>query len=192
VAIIETHPYWHVAKLVSLHPQLTNLCFSHYHYVPQSIVDDRDILYVTREQFLSENWMEHLLRSTPTDKELALHSKVWVGHKTQLHIPMVDLSTTARAHLVKLQTLIEHTGFGEFAWYSSGRSFHGYGNKLLNSEYWIKLMGALLLSNQKGMMPTVDPRWIGHRLLGGYSALRWTKNTPHYVNFPTLLPPLML
>jgi hypothetical protein len=191
VSIDRNHPYWHVANIVSSNPNITSLCFSYYQYVPQSIMDDRHIFYVGRDEFLSESWMENLVRSTPPGRELALHSKVGINYQQEAHIPMVDLSTTARAHLLKLQTLIEHTGFGQFTWFASGRSFHGYGNLLLTHEYWVKLMGALLLSNQKGMMPTVDPRWIGHRLLGGYSALRWTKNTSQYVNFPTILPPML-
>jgi hypothetical protein len=177
--------------MVSATPAVTGLCFSHYQYVPQSIMDDRHVFHVSRDEFLSETWIENLLRSTPPGRELALHSKLWMNHQHEVHIPMVDLSTTARAHLLKLQALVEHTGFGQFTWFASGRSFHGYGNRFLNHEYWVKLMGALLLSNQKGMMPTVDPRWIGHRLLGGYSALRWTKNTAHYVNTPTLLAPML-
>ncbi|MHB1292207.1 MAG: primase 1D-like protein [Sulfuricella sp.] len=37
------------------------------------------------------------------------------------------------------------------------------------------------------MSPTVDPRWVGHRLISGYAALRWTKNTEQYLNTPTLI-----
>ena len=104
---------------------------------------------------------------------------------TTAHIPMADMATNAKAPLIKLQTLLEHTGFGGFKWYSSGRSFHGYGDRLLSDSDWIRLMGALLLSNQRGMNPIVDPRWIGHRLLAGYSTLRWTKNTKHYIDYPS-------
>lgn len=48
-------------------------------------------------------------------------------------------------------------------------------------------MGKLFLATQVGVPPTVDPRWVGHRLIAGYAALRWTKNTPHYVDTPKKL-----
>lgn len=186
-----THPYWFIASLVHQNPAISALTFSNYQYIPQSILDERHIFSVSREQFLSTPTMENIIAATPVGRELAFHSKVWLNSNVEAHIPMVDMSTTARAQLDKLQALVEHTGFGQFTWFSSGRSFHGYGGRLLNNEYWIKLMGALLLSNQKGMMPLVDPRWIGHRLLAGYSALRWTKNTSYYVASPAYLPPLL-
>ena len=31
----------------------------------------------------------------------------------------------------------------------------------------------------------VDSRWIGHRLIGGYSSLRWTNNTGMYRSEPS-------
>lgn len=98
---------------------------------------------------------------------------------------MIDLSTSSRAHLKKLLAYLGESVFYGFSWYESGRSFHGYGSRLLTKSEWIEFMGILLLSNQKDLKPTVDPRWIGHRLIGGYSALRWTKNTYHYLNFPS-------
>lgn len=72
-------------------------------------------------------------------------------------------------------------------WYESGRSFHGYGTTLISNEEWIQLMGRLLLVNQPQQHPIVDSRWIGHRLIAGYSALRWTKNTDDYIQVPKLL-----
>jgi hypothetical protein len=175
-------------KQVISNPSVAGLEFSHYLYTPQSIADHRYTFELSREQFVAPAIVERVIASTPPEYELAMHSKVRLWNGGTLHIPMVDMSTSAKAHLPKLQNFIENVGFGAFVWYSSGRSFHGYGNRLLNQEEWVGLMGTLLLSNQKGMMPTVDPRWIGHRLLAGYSALRWSKNTFYYLNTPALLP----
>lgn len=181
----ETHPYWVVAELLKKYPSVEKLWFSHYVYTPQSISDERINFAVPRATFLSNDWISSALSKTPASKELAIHSNVICSDGSEMHIPMADMSTGAKAHLVKLQDLLHHTGFGVFDWFSSGRSFHGYGDRLINSEDWRRLMGVLLLSNQRGMMPTVDPRWIGHRLMSGYSALRWTRNTSHYVSFPS-------
>lgn len=101
-----------------------------------------------------------------------------------MHIPMVDMSTGSVAQLAKLRPFLGEELFQRFKWYKSGRSFHGYGRTLVTSSEWSALMGTLLLANQKGLAPTVDPRWVGHRLIAGYAALRWTKNTPHYINLP--------
>jgi hypothetical protein len=102
-----------------------------------------------------------------------------------LHLVMVDMSTGARAHLEKLRAFIGDNYADKIAWYRSGRSFHGYGDTLLTGELWVRFMGLLLLANQPSLEPTVDPRWIGHRLLAGYAALRWTKNTEHYLSAPS-------
>jgi hypothetical protein len=188
VQIPPNHPYWYVRHFVENTPTVSTLWLSYYFYVPQSISDTRDIFQVSREEFLSPFFISEVIRSTPTNRELALHSRVATYFDHDLHIPMVDMATGARAQLSKLQSVIEQAGFKEFSWFTSGRSFHGYGAELLTHEYWIKLMGALLLSNQIGMPPIVDPRWIGHRLMAGYSALRWTNNTSHYLDTPTYLP----
>lgn len=182
--LLPSHPYWHLAKLIRNYEGISSLYFSHYRYTPQSIVDERHTFLVDTSQFLNEGWINYLLESTPRDRELAIHSSVLFRDGSVMHIPMADMSTTSKAHLIKLEALLEHTGFGNFEWYASGRSFHGYGDRLLNDSDWTRLMGALLLANQRGMTPVVDPRWIGHRLLAGYSALRWTKNTSHYVDYP--------
>lgn len=187
--IPNNHPYWFIADILRNNPLVATLNFSHYRYIPQSIVDERKTITIARDSFLSPNWMSEFISNTPSERELSLHSNMTLYSGIELHLPMVDMSTASRAHLGKLQALIEHTGFGQFEWFSSGRSFHGYGRSLLPQEDWVKLMGALLLSNQKGMVPIVDPRWIGHRLLGGFSALRWTKNTMYYVDFPTYVLP---
>jgi len=102
----------------------------------------------------------------------------------RLHLVMVDMSTSARAHLEKLRGFLGDNFFQRIAWYASGRSFHGYGESLLEQDEWVQFMGLLLLANQPRLEATVDPRWIGHRLLAGYASLRWTCNTSHYLTLP--------
>ena len=94
------------------------------------------------------------------------------------------MSTGSGAQLEKVRPVLGESVFFDFDWYKSGRSYHGYGRSLLTHNDWIKQMGKLLLVNQIGVPPTVDPRWVGHRLIAGYASLRWTKNTPQYLDYP--------
>jgi hypothetical protein len=160
---------------------------SYYTYVPQSVAEDRSIWLLPIEDFLEPTRMELIMNQTPADQELAIHSDVRTISKERIHLVMIDMSTAAKAHLAKLRAFLGDNSFDKIVWFSSGRSFHGYGEDLLTESEWIKFMGLLLLANKPRMEPTVDPRWIGHRLLAGYSALRWTKNTSHYLGSPSVV-----
>jgi hypothetical protein len=128
--------------------------------------------------------MFRLMEETPPGQELAVHSDFRLVNSECAHLVMVDMSTSSKAHLEKLRAFLGDNLFHKIAWYDSGRSFHGYGETLLSTADWGKFMGLLLLANQPKLEPTVDPRWIGHRLLAGYASLRWTKNTQHYLGVP--------
>lgn len=160
------------------------LHFSYYDYVPQSLIDKRKTFSISSSDFLDSLAIEALIQGAPSGQELAFHSMVLTVSGEQKHIPMVDMSTGSAAQLTKLKHFLGEDLFQRFKWYRSGRSFHGYGSFLASEREWVILMGTLLLANQKGLSPTVDPRWVGHRLIAGYSALRWTKNTSHYINLP--------
>ncbi len=179
------HPYWHARSIVEdFRSEIRALYFSYYEYIPQSLIDKRETFSLPTEDFLDHNIIEATLRRTPSDRELAIHSRVDMQSGETRHIPMVDMSTGSVAQLAKLRPFLGEELFHRFKWYKSGRSFHGYGRTLITSNEWAALMGTLLLANQKGHPPTVDPRWVGHRLIAGYASLRWTKNTPHYINLP--------
>jgi hypothetical protein len=187
VRIDSSHPYWHIHELISRQRDVAELWFSYYKYIPQSLDDRRSIVKLTREQFLDERYALALLIGGPPGHELAIHSTVSLITGDKRHIPMIDMSTSAKAQLEKIRSYIDEGIFGNIYWFSSGRSFHGYGDSLITEADWVKLMGALLLTNQKDMKPTVDPRWIGHRLMAGYSALRWTRNSTYYITSPSEL-----
>ena len=185
--IPDTHPYWHVRSLVASRPEVLALSASYYIYRPQTLGDERTIKTIAREEFLDASYIDSLLSNTPTDYELAIHSDVRTRGGELNHLVMVDMSTSAKAHLDKLRAFVGEAFFREIEWYDSGRSFHGYGTSLLSEREWVQLFGVLLLSNKPRLEPTVDPRWIGHRLIAGYSSLRWTKNTSHYLALPVRL-----
>lgn len=185
--IPKSHPYWHVRSVVEKNPQIASLSLSYYTYRPQTVGDNRRTWQISSSQFCDETHIETVQSETPAGQELAVHSDLVLTSNERQHLVLVDMSTSARAHLDKLRAFLGDHFFQQIAWFSSGRSYHGYGERLLSESEWVKFMGLLLLANKPRLEPTVDPRWIGHRLLAGYSALRWTRNTPHYLIHPALL-----
>jgi hypothetical protein len=179
------HPLAVVRWLRDQHSQPMLLEFSYYKYVPRIVADERHIFSMPAND-LDEVTLSQLLISGPAGYELALHSRVRVAN-AEWHIPMVDLSTAAGALLGRLRSVLPSDVFGEMVWFESGRSFHGYGLGLVSAENWRQLLGRLLLANVPSQSPIVDPRWIGHRLIAGYSALRWSRNTSHYIRYPHLV-----
>jgi hypothetical protein len=183
--IPRAHPYWHVRAVIEQREDVVAVPASYYAYTPRTVADARTTFLIPVEDFLTPHRMHHYISETPAGQEMAIHSNVRMSDNQTLHLVMVDMSTGARAHLEKLRAFIGDNYADKIAWYRSGRSFHGYGDTLLTGELWVRFMGLLLLANQPSLEPTVDPRWIGHRLLAGYAALRWTKNTEHYLSAPS-------
>lgn len=158
--------------------------FSYYAYTPQTVEERRSSFIMSVEQFLDGAEVYRAMEGAGKGQELAVHSDLLMRDGRRLHLVMVDMSTSARAHLEKLRGFLGDNFFQRISWYASGRSFHGYGESLLEQDEWVQFMGLLLLANQPRLEPTVDPRWIGHRLLAGYASLRWTCNTSHYLTPP--------
>lgn len=185
--IPHSHPYWIFNEVAKSNVNISNFCMSRYIYTPNTINDDRIALAIPRSQMLNENFIENILSNLLPEENVAIHSNIYMNNGETVHLPMVDMHTGSKAHLEKINSVLPHVLRNEIKWYSSGRSFHGYGKTLINHDEWVKLMGRLLLCNQKSMTPTVDPRWIGHRLIAGYASLRWTKNGEHYLAMPAQL-----
>lgn len=180
------HPYWHARSIVDENrDEIAILHFSYYDYIPQSLIDRRKIFTISSREFLDSSAVADIMQNTPHGRELAFHSNILSVSGELKHIPMIDMSTGSVAQLAKLRPFLGEELFERFTWFKSGRSFHGYGKVLVSEREWLVLMGTFLLANQKGLAPTVDPRWVGHRLIAGYSALRWTKNTSYYLNLPS-------
>ena len=178
------HPYHLVRDFVQHSKNIEWLNFSLYKYERNSVLDEREFISLSRSDFLS-NKIDNIIANSPKNFELAFHSNVILNNGIRMHIPLFDMATSAKGQLLFLEKFLPNNIYSNLVWFNSGRSFHGYSTTLINEDEWVKLMGVLLLVNQKGMTPIVDPRWIGHRLIGGFSALRWTKNTSNYIIQPT-------
>lgn len=182
--IPDSHPYWHLRAIVERTADVAAVPFSYYEYKPRTVEDKRSNFIMPVVQFLDEAEVYRAMVGAGKGRELAVHSDLLMRDGQRLHLIMVDMSTAARAHLEKLRGFLGDNVFQRIAWYASGRSFHGYGESLLERDEWVQFMGLLLLANQPRLEPTVDPRWIGHRLLAGYASLRWTCNTSYYLKLP--------
>lgn len=182
---LSRHPVTWVAHVLA--PWLNSraqMCMSKYHYVPQSFNDYRYEFLLPISQ-INENVLLDMLLSLEPEYELAMHSKIIVGN-TIYHFPMIDFGSKGSSPTASetIRELCRYWNMG-FNIYESGRSFHAYGNRLLSHEEWLQFMGSLLLLNKPSGYKLIDERWVGHRIMGGYSALRWSKNTSHYKRFPT-------
>jgi hypothetical protein len=185
----QEHPSAVIDRFVRTLSFGTTVEFSSYRYVPQTVRDERSTFKVAARRALRE--FQRRRQLLDNGLEIAFHSRVRVGLRRRLrHIPMIDFKTTRidSHHLCALAELREDFGIKEAVYYSSGRSYHMYGLTLLTHDQWLRFMYRLLLLNDDDEVQCVDSRWVAHRLLAGYSALRWTLNTAHYQSVPTLVP----
>lgn len=183
---VSRHPISHIKKIFENEKEEIKCSYSLYSYVPHSIKEYRQEHTVPIHK-MTEEWLSTTLSSLLPDQELAFHSIIRKP-KNVYHIPMIDLGGRSR-EINNLPVIKELATFWDinFSIFSSGRSYHLYGNRLLSESEWIKFMGSLLLLNIPGKSKIVDNRWVGHRLLGGYASLRWSNNTSHYKRYPTYI-----
>lgn len=121
------------------------------------------------------------------DEELSVLSLIKVGN-FNYHIPMIDFLAKKRTESTVLAINETSKRWNiTFNIYNSGRSIHAYGTKLLTQNQWVNFMGYLILLNNKSGEKVTDVRWIGHRLMSGYSSLRITNNTNKYKAMPTYI-----
>ncbi|RNF51540.1 hypothetical protein EBI00_06485 [Marinomonas hwangdonensis] len=180
---IESHPISIVID--SIHENI-ELEFSIYKYQPQSIIDERKSFPVKKLD-LSDSWLLDQLNRLNENEELAFHSKFKIGSR-YYHMPMIDFNCKIedidKAKKV-LSNLLPKEIFHSLSFYESGRSLHAYGSTPIPNTRWVEFMGRLLLANLPNEPSIIDTRWVGHRLVGGYSSLRWSANSDYYLKIPT-------
>lgn len=188
---INRHPMFWVSNIIvnSINSGVINngslLSFSKYVYKQQAYEDQRYTFNVPYHQ-LSKDFLLDSLMDLEDDEELALNSPIFDPYfGNNFHIPLIDFGGKESVLLERAFKDFSNYWHMEFRIYNSGRSFHAYGDRLLSHQDWIKFMGSLLLLNLPGGIKIIDDRWVGHRILAGYSALRWSKNTSRYKKYPT-------
>lgn len=181
--LLHNHPYAFMRLLKRALPAETVFEFSSYRYEPQTLEDRRHLFTVVCSEFDRE-WFETIITQRGHGEEVALHSRVRIPGTRELHIPMIDFATSSLDELAECAKVFKELRLPQPYIFSSGRSYHGYVATLVDTSTWVRFMGALLLCNRPGRPEIVDSRWVGHRLIAGYSALRWTQNTSQYLSPP--------
>lgn len=156
-----------------------------YEYEPQSVLDTREIFKIRAADFTQEA-IENKIDNLAPNKELAFHS-ILRHNKKKYHIPMIDFQAPEnkiRESISSLEKVIPKSIFNELVFYNSGRSCHAYSLKIISNSEWIDFMGRLLLVSHPHEDQIIDTRWIGHRLMSGFSSLRWSANTDQYLALP--------
>lgn len=179
-----SHPAHYLAPLLT--DPGNRFTLSRYQYQPDTLADTREqVSFAGGPDALAR--LAALLDSLPAGFELALSSQVEVANQVW-HLPLIDFALPAWTHEAseRLARYLPPEVAATFALYASGRSFHGYALYLLTQEEWQRMMACLLLVNPPAGPAIVDTRWIGHRLLAGYGALRWSCQTAQYLQHPKL------
>ena len=182
------HPVGLISRRGNAYGWETKLHFSRYFYRPQSVFDERECFQVSILDVTAE-WLTSEVIALKKGWELALNSKVIDQRGRARHIGMIDFMGRPDMNLVseRVRNLLGARAAKRISYYDSGRSIHGYILELMGPAEWHRYLGRMLLMNAPDETPLVDARWIGHRLLGGYSALRWSANSQHYSQVPVLL-----
>lgn len=159
------------------------LSFSKYRYIQRSYHDLRT-KYNVNQNNLDTEFLLSALMDLDDGEDLAFQSDIY-DCGGRYHIPLIDFSVKDIRFLENpLREFSAYWNMGFFL-FNSGRSFHAYGNRIIDHQEWGRFMGSLLLINNPGGARIIDDRWIGHRIMAGYSALRWSKNSNQYKRYPT-------
>jgi hypothetical protein len=125
-----------------------------------------DALQIHRND-CTETQIRKIVEALPSDRMLAISSRMLTKQGTPLHLPMLDFHCVASPendNLVKsVMTKIGLEGFIA----RSGRSYHFYGNELVDEQSLVTVLGKALLFS-----PILDRAWIAHQLLERACGLR--------------------
>ena len=134
-------------------------------------------------------WLAERFAELRPNEEMAWHSWAeWRGVGS--HIPMIDfVSRPDPSVLIELSRILTAVmGLrGDFVFFETGRSFHGYFPDLIPEHAWVKYLEQLLSLNGQDRLPLIDTRWVGYSRARGFSALRWSHNTSRYRAMPRLM-----
>lgn len=132
-----------------------------------------------------------MLSDLKEGEELGLISMVEISYGRDLipmHIPMIDFAVpNHRIDIALHRTLYNDTGYllNRKIWvYNSGRSFHAYGQDLIENNRYINYLNYLIIADRKN---SIDHQWVGHSIRNWAACLRWSKNTDHHTTYPTHL-----
>lgn len=137
-----------------------------YHNPPES-----EKKFWLRRKKITLDGLKKIIEGLSEKQVLAVTSKVKLQNtESILHIPMIDFKCdVSPANLERVQEFLKKIG-QEGIILLSGKSYHYYGIELLSNREWLTFLGKCLLFRD-----FVDSRFVGHRLIDGYTALRISK-----------------
>lgn len=166
------HPISFVESLLSDHRITGEVQMSTYRYHPRALWDDRTIYSIPVGQLRFR--YETLASGLGEDEDIAFHSLVMTPNGKK-HFPLVDFNIPERERVEETAAfLVTEYRAPSAVLVHSGRSYHLYLGLLIPESEWVKFMGRILLLNGRNEPFPVDSRWVGHRLMEGYAALRWS------------------
>jgi hypothetical protein len=171
------HPIEFVESALSVESGIRHVQFSKYRRHPQSLLDD--CLIQTTPVARLRSAFARLKLGLRENENVAFNSVITLrGRASSIrHLAMLDfVSASARKTERACEILISEYSPRTAALVHSGRSYHLYMAKLMSRRQWVRFMGRVLLLNPHEGPPIIDSRWVGHRLMAGYAALRWTIN----------------
>jgi hypothetical protein len=181
-----THPINFIESVLAEDRRISEVQLSVYRYHPHSLSDDCITHSVIARQLAAT--YERLSAQLDEDEDIAFDSLIKISGEaiTKRHFALLDFQTTDASRVEQVsELLIAERHPPRAALVHSGRSYHLYMVELLSHADWVSFMGRILLLNDRDESPTVDDRWVGHRLIAGYGALRWSaKGRP---KLPTII-----
>lgn len=194
------HPIHEIIKLINENNNLADAIFTYsvveYDYKTRIYSrDTRDI----KGGNISIVWLDKEINNLRQNWNLAFHTKL-IHQDRILHIPFIDFNVPEfngkvqdiiRYRISRQDSLLKYIHvIAQTKIYSSGRSFHGYSNVLLDEQSWKEFTISMILLNYIKDIDTysliVDERWIAHRLLEGFGSLRWSCNSDNYLQYPMI------
>lgn len=180
------HPIELINEISKNKSNIKELELGVYTYIPRHLDNPRRIIRVSPKDIQSVH--ERLYSEIVSNEEIAFHSRVYIESELKdriRHIPLIDFKGRDIACIGEMiEDIISEYGFDRAFLFNSGRSYHLYIPALLTHDEWNKFMGRILLFNFPERPELVDTRWVAYSLRVGYSALRWTNNTPQYLSEP--------
>ena len=189
--VVEKHPCFFVSEIFARRRAGLAFTYSRYEVAQPGLqwVAPRSDVFQVLACDITPAWLEDRFAELRPNEEMAWHSWAECGG-VGFHIPMIDfISRPDPSVLVELSRILaEVMGLrGEYVFYETGRSFHGYFPDLISERAWAEYLGQLLSLNEQNQSPLIDARWVGYSRARGFSALRWSHNTSRYRAMPRLM-----
>ncbi|MEK7154792.1 MAG: hypothetical protein AAB697_01545 [Patescibacteria group bacterium] len=178
--LIEATPVDVISEILRNNPQISELNFWAYRYVPLKFDESgRNPFWLIREQVLCDGALEEIEQSLGEGEQLAISSRIKLVSNEVAHLPMMDFQTPkGKLGLQLVRERFQHAGISNGWILETGKSYHYYGNNVLNQEQWLGFMGLCLLTSvvhtRDNIEQVADPRYIGHSLRRGCNTLRIT------------------